>query len=190
MPPENPLRAPPENPLRVPPEYPLRVPPKDPSECPLKRLGPKDPLGAPRGPRVSPTPVLHLSPLFQDRPPEPLPRPRVHTDRSRMGWRPRCSHPEALGSSPVRAGLGVASRALTEGLLPGCVQASSGLGPSLLPNVEEKLGPQHSQPFHAPFPAASFSLPRNPDTWLPHRAQTLHLLKTKEASGRPQYELS
>lgn len=107
-----------------------------------------------------------------------------------MGWRPRCSHPEALGRSPVWAGLGVASRALTEGLLPGCVQASGGLGLSLLPNVEEKLGPQRSQPFRTPFPAASFLLPRSPDTWLPHRAQTLHLLKTKKASGRPQCELS
>lgn len=58
------------------------------------------------------------------------------------------------------AGPGLARK----GLMLACVQASSGLGPSLLPNVEENLDPERSHPFRASAHASSFLLPRNPDT--------------------------
>ena len=160
---------PPKDPLRVPPEDPLIVAP---DSCPL--------------------PITTV-PGQATRPPAETPR----ACRQRLRWVEAWVQPssEDLGSSPslgrARGGshrlslmghspaVAHQSQALTDGPLPGCVQASAGLVLSLLPNVEEKLGPQRSQPF----PAASFLLPRNSDTWLPHRAQTLQLLKTIEALG-------
>ena len=165
--------------------------PQGPPRVPPEMLGPQGPpQSAPQGPPQSaPRGPPHSGPRLLS---------SAHHHCSRTGHPtpcrdPTCVQAEAalgggLGAAILRGpgeqpqsgqGSGRQSQALTDGPLPGCVQASAGLVLSLLPNVEEKLGPQRSQPF----PAASFLLPRNSDTWLPHRAQTLQLLKTNEASG-------
>ena len=73
--------------------------------------------------------------------------------------------PPGLGAPCLGRRLRAAGPGLSrKSLMLACVQASSSLGPSLLPNTEENLDPRRAHPFRASAHASSFLLPRNPDT--------------------------
>lgn len=127
-------RVSPRTPQRVIPRDP-QSDPKDPLRVPPKCLDPKDPFIV--TPNSCPRSITAV-------PGQPT-QPHVHAGRA-LRWWSAWVQLRTLGSSPYlrRARQ---SPALTKGPLPGCVQASGSLVPSRLPNIEEKLRPQRSQPF-------------------------------------------